>query len=281
MIWGVARYEMKLQLRSLVFWLALVLVGLMFKSELWDEPLRSAQHTVSYRQDPVKYLNFYSDPTGVAKEMERRLVEGIPSTAFADTWADRMQITFAFATLFAAAFVFERDRLSKAQEAVVTRPVSSRDYLIGKWLGVTLPVLGAAFVSVLAAIGCHIYFQEMIGTPWSVWPFLKTYFVLMVPTIAYSAAVVLAMTAWLPRAAIAIPLFLVYEVVGGVAPLRPHGTFDITMFIARTVNLDGWLWNDGLPMLLLHRLTYVALTGLLLLLAARLYGRRLRRGEAA
>jgi ABC-type transport system involved in multi-copper enzyme maturation permease subunit len=281
MIWGIARYEMKLQLRSLVFWLALVLVGLMFKSELWDEPSRAVQHAQSYQQDPVKYLQYVKNPESVKAEIEQFLIEGFPSGAAADKWADRMQITFAFATLFAAAFVFERDRLSKSHEAVVTRPVSSRDYLIGKWLGVTLPVLGAAFISVLAAIGCHIYIQGMLGTPWSIWPFFKTFFVLMVPTVAYSAAVVLALTAWLPRAVIAIPLFLIYEVVGGVAPIRPRGTFDITMFVARTEGMDGWLWTDGLSMLLLNRLTYVALTALLLLLSARLYGRRLRRGEAA
>jgi hypothetical protein len=281
MIWGVARYEMKLQLRSLVFWLALVLVGLMFKSELWDEPIRVVQHARSYQQDPVKYLQHFKNPDGVRAEIEQFLIEGFPSGSAADKWADRMQITFAFATLFAAAFVFERDRLSRSHEAVVTRPVTSRDYLIGKWLGVTLPVLGAAFVSVLAAIGCHIYIQQMMGTPWTVWPFFKTYFVLMIPTVAYSAALVLALTAWLPRAVIAIPLFLIYEVVGGVAPIRPRGTFDLTMFIARTEGVGAWLWTDGLPILLLNRLTYVALTGLLLLLAARLYQRRLQRGEAA
>lgn len=274
MTWGIARYEAKMQLRSLVFWLALALVGLMFKSELWDEPVRGAKAALTYQKDPVTYLRYWKDPEGVKTEMEERLRVGYPSETAADTWADRMQIVFAFATLFAAGFIFERDRLSKTKETLMARPLGGREYAAGKFLGAVLPVLGAGLVVLAAGIACHAYIQGMLGLSWSAMPFLRAYLVMLVPTVLYSAAVVLALTAWLPRSAVAIPVFLLYEVAGGVAPLRAKGTFDITMFIARTENLGYSVWTDAVSALVLNRVFYLLLTAVLLWLTARLLERR-------
>lgn len=280
MIWGIARYEMKMQLRSLVFWLVLALAGLFFYTELVDEPVHRMEAALSYQRNPEAFKRMWQDPEKTAAEMEQRLAEGWPATAASDTFADRMQIVFAFGTLFAAAFVLERDRLSGGREVLLSRPVRPLDYLIGKFLGISLPLLAGAGIAMVAGIGVHIYVQSMVGAPWSAWPYLRAGFVLLAPTILYSTAVVLTLSTMLPRPAMVVPLFLGYEIVGGVAPLRPKGTFDLTMFVARPENLGFSLWNEGLTMMLLNRGLYLLLTGVLLYVAARLYQRRFDRGEA-
>ena len=280
MIWGIARYEMRMQLRSLVFWLVLALAGLFFYTELVDEPIHRMEVALSYQRDPEGFKRLWQNPERTAAEMEQRLAEGWPAVQASDTFADRMQIVFTFGTLFAAAFVLERDRLSRAKEVLLPRPVRPLDYLIGKFLGISIPLLAGSGIALVTSIGVHIYVQGMVGAPWSSWPYLRAGFVLLAPTILYSAAVVLTLSTVLRRPAVVVPLFLGYEILGGVAPLRPKGTFDLTMFVARTENLGYSLWNEGLTALVLNRSLYLLLTGALLYVAARLYQRRFDRGEA-
>lgn len=279
--WGIARYEMKLQLRSLVFWLALVLAALMLFSEVYTEPHHRVTQAVSYQKNATEFLRLWQEPEKIKLVMEDLLQNGYSGIRGASLWADRMQIVFVFAALFTAGFMLERDRLTRAQEVLAARPVGPWAYVCGKFLGALLPLLGAALISMLAAMGVQGYLNGLLGRPPEPLPYLHAGVVLLLPTMVYATALVVALTALLPRAAAAVPLYLAYMGAGGLIPSGGRFPLGLTAFIVRTEGRAIEILQE--PMLstvLANRALYLGLTAALLLAAGWVYGCRLRRGGA-
>lgn len=280
MIWNIARYEVRMQLRSLVFWLALVLVGLMVHSEVYEEPRSLVKSAQAYTENTEQFLKYWKDPEEARARFEPIAQHGINSRDAAAKWGDRMQIVFAFAALFTAGFMFERDRLTKAGEPLRARPVSPGTYAGGKILGAALPLLGATLLTMLAAMGLHAYLNSLIDKPYTLMPFLQAWLLLLVPTTLYATALAGALSLLLPRAAAVVPLYLAYMVGSGVAPLGGSFRLDLTTFIVRADGRgESLLLQPLLNTVLLNRSLYLALTAALVALAAWLWS--IRRRELA
>jgi hypothetical protein len=282
MTWGITRYEIKLQLRSLVFWLVLVLVALMFKGELYDEPAGKIPNVVAYRQDRERYLGTWRPEyrAGEQAHMEDLVQHGFDSTAWAGTWADRMEIVFAFAALFTAGFMLERDRLTRSREVVSSRPAPPGAYLAGKYLGAVLPLLGATLVTMGAAYGINVYLNAQLGFTARFLPYLRAWALLLAPTVLYATAAVLLLASLLSRAAMAIPLYLAYFFVAGLVPVGGHFRLDLTTFILRAEGRAQEMWQaPALHDVLTNRGLYLGLTLVLVLLAGWVHGLRRRRGD--
>lgn len=270
-----------MQLRSLVFWLGLLLVGLMFYTEMVDESTTQLQAVQDLAGKPDSYFENAEHAARMRNWVEEiRTVYRTP-TVDANKWADRMQIVFAFAMLFNAGFMLERDRISRSQEVLNARPLTGQDYVTGKYLGAVLPTLGAALLCLIAAVTAHIYFNTRMGLPWGIWPFVRAGLVLLAPTIMYAGAAAVLLSTVLRPVAI-VPLYVVYEVLSGVAPIGSNHRMNLTTFIARTENQPGdiWTWSGGLGYYLLNRVFYLALAAGLLWLGARLW-ERYARGRVA
>jgi len=278
MTWGIARYEMKMQLRSLVFWLALGLIGLFFYSELVSEPMGEVQAVHRYQENPEGAKKFWS-PEAI-EQFASLGANGFDPTTEANRFADRMQIVFAFGLLFTTGFMLERDRLTRSRETLAAHPVSSREYILGKYLGAVVPMLVASAAAVAAVIMVHFYANAQLEQSSQWLPFVRAWGLLLVPTVIYGGAVVMALTALFSRAAAAIPVYLAYEVVGGVAPIAKQ-ILGIWMWVARTETLRYDIWSEGLGTLLINRGLYLALSVVLVAVAMWAYDRRLRRGDVA
>lgn len=275
MIWGVMRYEWKMQLRSLVFWLGLILVGMMLFGELYQEgaeKLASAQRWAS-GTDPL-FLRSYTPPSMI-EHFQSLLANGFPPGDQASKMADRMQIVFTFVSLFTVGFVLDRDRLSKGQDVLLSRPVPPWAYIGGKYLGAVLPLLAASCVAAIGAYLLNLQLNQELGLSSRMLPFLKAWIIIVVPTILYVTALALAISLLLGRGAAVVPIHLAYMAVGGLVPFGGTGfRFDLTTFMVRTDGRQQSIWTDDWSMLLMNRGLYLVLTLLLLYLATRLYERR-------
>ncbi len=282
MIWGVMRYEWKLQLRSLVFWLGLILVGMMFYSEIYAEVadrVNMAQ-LMADGTDP-RYDQVQMPPSMVA-ELEQLAESGISPASHAAKVADRMQIVFVWVALFAAGFLLDRDRLARGREVLLSRPVSPWAYLGGKYLGAVVPLLIASLVMAVAGYLISWALNSGLGLPSDLMPYLKAWAVLLVPTILYTTAFVLTLALLLGRGAAVVPIHLVYMLFGGVAPFGGNGfRLDLTTFIVRADGRGDTIWTTDWAIVLANRGLYLGLTVLLLALAALVYDWRLRREVGA
>lgn len=279
MIWGIAQYEMRMQVRSLVFWLALVLVGLMFHSEVYQEPHNTIVTAKRYAENPEEFLKHWQDPAMAKARYEPVAQNGIDSRAAAAVFGDRMQIVFVFAALFTAGFMFERDRLTKAAEPLQARPIPPWVYAAGKMLGAALPLLAATLVAMVAAMAVHGYANSLIDKPYSVAPFLQSWALLLAPTVLYATALAGALSLLLQRAAVVVPVYLAYMMGGGVVPLGGGFRLDLTTFIVRAEGRQGTLLGESLlGTVLVNRGFYLTLTVALVALAGWLWSHR--RGDA-
>lgn len=268
---GVAAYEARMQFRSLVFWLGVILVAAMFMSEVADP----ARHGVDLLLSDQAHPGQISGNEAFQAVLAELRAEGISSERAAFNWSDRMALVFAFVGLFAAGFVFERDRLTRGRDVVASRPIGSLEYSLGKYLGVSLPLLAVAALSLVGALGVNWWAQSTLG-----YPFLPTAFLapagFLTVTVLYVPALVLAATALVQRAAMVIPGYLVYLFVGGVNPAAMDTPAALGRFILRADDRAAVRAALESGLALENRLFYLGLTLGLVLLTAWAY-RRFRR----
>lgn len=275
MIRGIARYEWKLQLRSLVFWLGLVLIGMMFYAEVYAEQAAQVQVARAFKAgtDP-KYARVQMSPEMQAM-YEKIAAEGIDPVEHASQWADRMQIVFAFVVIFTVGFMLERDRLSRTHEPLLSRPVSGPAYIGGKYLGALLPLLLLSLLTALAAAAVGTWLNSGYGRGWELAAYLKAWAFLLAPMLLYVTALILTLSLLLGRGAAVVPIHLAYMAAGGLVPWGEQGfRLDLTTFIIRTEGRVLTIWTDDFSTLLANRGLYLGLTAALLAMAMALYSRR-------
>lgn len=232
--WGIARYEMKMQLRSLVFWLGVALVVAM----LWSEVIAGMAGAVDYIETSRANPGLIVPGNEAARLLfEQYETVGYPSAEAALIWSDRMGIVLAFVGLFIAGFVLERDRLSRSREVVGGRPVGAFEYAVGKYVGVALPLGGVAVLTWAAAVVTNMWAQGAMGFGFDLGAFLPA-LALLAPVVIFVPALVLAATALVRRPAVVIPLFLVYLFAAGVIQTgRTPGEVGLWQLLVRT---DNW-----------------------------------------
>jgi|GEM_PF-2323816 len=281
MTWGVMRYEWKLQLRSLVFWLGLILAGIMFYSEVYAETAaRVEMAQIMTAGTDSRYNQIQMSPSMVA-ELERLAANGVSPESHAAKMADRMQIVFAFVILFTAGFLLERDRLSRGREVLLARPVSPWAYVGGKYLGAVLPLLLASLLMAVGGYGVSAWLNSGLGVTSALLPYLKAWAIILAPLILYTTALVLLLSLLLGRGAAVVPIHLAYMGAGGVIPFGNGFRLDLTTFILRTDGRNDTIWTSDWGMLLANRGLYLGLALVLVALTAALYQWRLRREVGA
>lgn len=268
---GVAAYEARMQFRSLVLWLGIILVAAMFMSEVADP----ARHAVNLLQEYRAHPGQLTGNEAFQAVLAELRAEGVSSERAAFNWSDRMGLVLSFVGLFTAGFVFERDRLTRGGAVVAARPVGSLEYAVGKYLGVAGPLLVVVALSLLAALGVNWWAQSTLGFPFTPAAFLAPAGLLVV-TVLYVPALVLAATALVQRAVMVIPVYLVYLFIGGINPAGMEAPAALGRFILRADNRDAVRAAIESGLALENRLLYLGLTLVLIGVTGWAY-QRLRR----
>lgn len=146
-LWAVARYEVRMQRRSLAFWLT----GLALLAFLQNEVVTGMQTSVAYASspEPVIFSIMGGVDVDMAAEARQALAEANFSQHAALLLADRIGLMAALFIGVLSAFVWGRDRRYEMPDLVNARPVEAWQYVLGKYLGVVLswallvvPILG-------------------------------------------------------------------------------------------------------------------------------------------
>ena len=266
---GVVRYELKMQLRSPVFWLAFAICLAMFYTEIFDWvrgiPLALQRANEGMVRNP-----------GFIYELVQRPL----SNSVGPVLADRMAIVMSFTQAFVLSFVFDRDRVSKSKDVVMSRAVSSWEYVLGKYTAVIslYTVLFTALLVSSILITSRVALD--VGSTVAYGDFIRPALYLLLPTMLYAGAVVLVLANLFPTATSVIPVYVVYFLVSlvGIRLKGGNSHFGLLTFVIRS---DGYgpytrLLTEQINELLANRLLHGGLTLVFLVSAVWLYekGRR-------
>lgn len=145
-MWTVARCEFKLQRRSWVFWLAAV--GLL--AFLLGEVLTGLNITLTTAtaEQPVIYLIDGQEVNWTERKLEILSTANLSAHA-AWLYADRIGLMSALLIGLLVAFVWERDKRDQMVDLVNVQPLTSWQYVLGKYAGLVL-AWGAILLAVTA-----------------------------------------------------------------------------------------------------------------------------------
>jgi len=268
-IFGLARHEARMQLRSLVFWLGVVLVAVMVISEV-----------AGYQFGELALWDRVTDNPGQVtgdetwqRAVDRVLAHGVPSYDAARVWADRMGIVLSFVALFTTAFLVDRDRHTMSHDVLAAKPAGPVARVLGRYLGATTPLLGIGAVTLAVALAVNWYVQGQMGKPFAAGAFGVPALVLL-PTLLYVPALTLAMSTLAGRGAVVVPPFLVYLFWAGIAPTEGGFRINLASFIIRTDAFRRFDQALASGLILRNRLLHLGLTAGLLALAAWAWNNR-------
>lgn len=167
-MWGVLRYEFRMQIRRPALWLAFLciafLVGRSVVSQLQDLFFQQAHFSTLQFAADIAFLTNWLAPLGVGILLADRLT---------------------------------RDRRTRVDELLNTLPGTLKMRLLGKYLGTTLASLTPAFLLYLLIMGLAVWQTgNVLLLPWS----LLCYVVIILPGMLFIAAfsVALPLVIWVP-----------------------------------------------------------------------------------
>lgn len=263
---GITRYELRMQLRSLVFWVAVMVCLLMFYSEVWDG---AASLALAWERANAGMLR---NPEWIYKITSQPL-----SRELGPIFADRMGIVLSFVVVFLLGFVLDRDRLAQHNEIISTRPYASWQYIMGKYLAVMTLVLGLVVSTGLVGFWATARAASVVGSTVELKDFVEPIGQLLLPTLLYAGALSLVLAVSLRSGAAVAPVYMLYFVASfvGLSFQGSNNNFGFSTFVVRS---DGWgeysrLMGELGQTLLYNRILYGGLTILFLVVAVCMYER--------
>lgn len=278
-LWAVARYEFKMQRRYLAFWLtAIVLLAFLF-GEVLPGILSDAVFATS--SEPVEYSTQSGETINLTADVQEALSVVNFSKYEAWLFADRIGLMSALFISVLSAFVWGRDRESEMSDIVNSRPVTSQQYVLGKYLGVVLT--WGVITLLTTAIG--------IGRTWQVahkfdlsfvWlDFISPVISWMGVSLLYGTAFVM-MTSILLRSGVGAMLVHFLYWIYNVTQLRmfsasSKGNF-LTYWFFRFSERDPVLLQNRIDDILLNRIFYLAMTAVVLTFVSFVFHQLRERG---
>ena len=266
-LWAVARYEFKMQQRSLAFWLtAVVLLAFLF-----GEVLPGIQSDAVYAtsHEPVEYSSQSGETINLTAEVQEALSAVNFSRYEAWLFADRVGLMSALFISVLSAFVWGRDRESEMSDIVNSRPVTSQQYVLGKYLGVVLTWSVIILLATVIGVGRTWQVAHKFDLSFVWHDFVSPVMVWMGVSLLYGTAFVM-MTSILLRSGVGALLVHFLYWIYNVAQLRmfsisSRGNF-LTYWFFR-FNIRGpALLQSRMDDILLNRIFYLAMTAVMLTL---------------
>ncbi len=282
-IWGITVYEIRMQVRSLVFWLAVLVLLAFWSGEVLSE--HRTQILYSTAKEPIIYSIAGGPSIDYTANAQEALLTANFSAYAAWLFVDRIGLMSALFIGLLGAFVWTRDRNYDLFDVINCRPVTSWQYTLGKYLGViltwTIPLLMITAIEIgmvyqmCRTASLSFAFQDFWG-PVTAWLGIS---------LLYGAACIMLISLILQNGVGALLVYVIYWV---------YSVLQMTMFQTANTLLFVTYWffrlDTGLSPqaansvtnksfdLFLNRSFYAVLTVALLGLAAMIYERLRERG---
>lgn len=279
-LWHIARYEWRMQWRSLTFWLVILLVAAFVVFELLPVPDTYIAYATATEPipGPMRDGNVIVDQAAQARAA---LEVASLSSYLAWKFVDRVGLIMALGLGLLGAFVWQRDRQWEVTELLHTRPMLPWQYVGGKYLGLVLTWGGLLLLLLLLVGGRAAWLTAQAGLPFVWADFLLPVVGVVCSTLLYGTALLLLLSLLLRNGVAALLLYVAYWVyslttLGGIleaAPLR-RLTAWVLRFDVVGFNSDTYLLlQERMPALWWQRSLYLGLTLVLLLLTMLVYRR--------
>jgi len=276
MLWVVARYEFKMQRRSLAFWLtALILLAFLFGEvlpEIGSDAVYATSESMGYAMETGETIN-------PSAEVQTALLTVSFSKYEAWLFTDRIGLMSALFISILAAFVWGRER--ETADVVNSRPVTSMQYVLGKYLGVVL-TWGSILLPIIAiAVGStwRVAGQYALSFVW--YDFISPVTVWMGISLLYGTAFVM-MTSLLLRSGVGTllvhVLYWVYNVTRLGMFFNPGGIHFLTYWFFRISRRNPEILEHRADDIMLNRVVYLIMTAAVLMLMSLIFHRLRERG---
>jgi len=278
-LWAVARYEFKIQRRSLTFWLtAFILLAFLF-GEVLPGVLSDAVYATSI--DPVEYSTESGEIINLTADVQEALSAVNFSKYEAWLFADRMGLMSALFIGILSAFVWERDRESEISDIINSQPMTSHQYVLGKYLGVVLTWGIITLVAAVIAVGRTWQVAHTFGLSFVWQDFISPVMIWMGVSLLYGTAIVM-LTSLVLRSGVGAMLVHFLYWIYNVVQLRMFSTSSRGSFFAywffRFSSRDPALLQARMDDVLLNRSFYLVLTAGMLMLVGLAFHRLRERG---
>jgi ABC-type transport system involved in multi-copper enzyme maturation permease subunit len=284
-LWHIARYEWRMQWRSLTFWLVTLLMAAFVVFELL--PVSNAYITYATATEPIPGpMRDGNVMVDLAAQARAALEIAGLSSYLAWKFVDRVGLIMALGLGLLGAFVWQRDRQCEVTELLHTRPVLPWQYVGGKYLGLVLTWGGLLLLLVLVVGGRAAWLTTQAGLSFGWADFLLPVGGVVCSTLLYGTALLLLLSLLLRNGVAALLLYVAYWVyslttLGGIleaAPLR-RLTAWVLRFDSVGFKPDTYLLlQERMLALWWQRSLYLGLTVLLLLLTMLVYRRMWKYG---
>lgn len=220
-----------------------------------------------YHKGSLKEVNSY---------LEENLKEHTFSFYFSRKFADFFGLFMGVSATVLLAFLFVRDMKKDTYELLHTKPVSAGSYVCGKIAGGFLTMLAVWAVLVIIFGGLCEFYGRRAGFPVSVWDFLKSAVVYVLPNMLMIACIYAVVALIFRNPLPAVPLmflYIVYSNMGSIGPDGRYGYFGRPLAIM--VRFPGKFFDTSPPpMALLNQTALICGALLIMVIASVIWKRR-------
>lgn len=223
--------------------------------------------TSEYHKADVKEANAY---------IKENLKGHTFSYYFAKKFSDFCGLFLSFFSTILLAFLFIRDTRKDTYELLHTKPMSPAGYVGGKIGGGFLAMCAVWGVLVIVFGGLCEFYGRRAGFPVSIWDFLKTASVYILPNILMITCIYAAVALIFKNPLPAVPLlflYIMYSNMGSIGPGGEYGYFGRPLAIL--VRFPGKFFDTSPPPLaLLNQSALLLAAVLIMVITSTIWKRR-------
>lgn len=197
--------------------------------------------------------------------------EGL-ANSYARLFADYMGITAGLFPVFVGAFVLARDRRTRMEELIRVRGISPLTYIIAKYLSIVL-LLGLVYL-IIALYPTYVFRQvcQQGAYPFQPLAFIKYTAGWVVPTLMFTVALSMTVAELTGSGLVAI---VIQTVLWFTSITQLKGDYSFSKYIIRFNSaVDYELYHMCANDILINRLFYLAVSGILVLICAWIWSRK-------
>ncbi len=210
------------------------------------------------------------------ENFENRVEEGM-TNVYGRLFADYLGLTAGLFPVFIGAFLLGRDRRWRMDDLIKIRGIRSLVYVSAKYLAVVLLLVGVYLIISLIPTVKFYFLSKANGWPFHPLGFLKYTVAWVLPTVLFTIACGMTIAELVGSGLIAVAAQIVFTFSNSL-PLK--GNYSLSRFIIRFNTIEGHdILVKSHDAILLNRLFYLLLSGLLVVLCAWVWEKKEAQGR--
>lgn len=279
-LFNIAHYEFKMQRRNIAFWLILiVLTGFLF-----SEVIFSIKESVEIAHSPTPVIHHNVDTDKNITEIKLTALEKKDASFWAGwLFYDRIGLMMLVLMSVLATQVWQRDKNKKMTAMINSRNISAFKYILGKYLGILTAYLFQLSLLLLIAFISFTFISKELFINFNSIEFLLPTFLYLIPSILFSISFLFISSLIVNNSLGAVILHFIYWLycIGDLSAFEyaTKAKFYTYWFFRFDLGFDITsisLLAQKQSMLITHKMIYLSLSSLILLLGTFVYAKKRR-----